>query len=157
MCNQVIWTTSCKVMAKILQYISIYFRKSWMTLDDHKVHKKQKMFREWYAWDYSWPSESMGEPPQKYFFQKMWFFGDFRSVILVNKYLKNHIFWKKHLFGGVPAFTTEATSSPMHIVHKTILVFDVPCGNPKSSSKSTFTDVSMFFVALSYRLTSSTL
>ena len=51
--NQVIWTTRCKVMAK---YISIYFSKSWMTLDDHNVHQKLKMFREGFALDYVWPS-----------------------------------------------------------------------------------------------------
>ena len=39
--NQVIWTTRFKVMAK---YISIYFTKSWMTLDDHKLDQKEKCF-----------------------------------------------------------------------------------------------------------------
>ena len=43
-----------------------------MTLDDPKVHQKQKLFREGYALDYSWPSKSMQwestpEPPQKMF------------------------------------------------------------------------------------------
>ena len=47
--------------------------------------------------------------------------------------------------GGVLALKPKTRRNSMQILHETILVFDVPCGNPKSSSKSTFTDVSMFF------------
>ena len=49
--NQVIWTTRYKAMAK---YISIYFdkfHKNWLALLGHKVHQKQKLFRE-YAMGY---------------------------------------------------------------------------------------------------------
>ena len=48
-----------KLWPNIFQYISIYFSKSWLTLDDIKVHEKPKLFREGYALDYSWPSKSM--------------------------------------------------------------------------------------------------
>ena len=39
-----------------------------MTLDDHKVQQKQKLFREQYALDYLWPSLGMvgnAETPRK--------------------------------------------------------------------------------------------
>ena len=85
MCNQVIWTTSCKVMAKILQYISIYFRKSWMTLDDHKVHQKPKLFCERYALDYLWPPLWTPELPKT---NVSFRYSSFPSDILVNKPLK---------------------------------------------------------------------
>ena len=65
--NQVIWTIRCKVMAK---YISIYFSKSWLALVGHKDNQKQKLFREGFALDYVWPSESMGvnaRTPKKMF------------------------------------------------------------------------------------------
>ena len=32
----------------------IYFSKSWMTLDDHKVHQKQKLFRGGFVLDCVW-------------------------------------------------------------------------------------------------------
>ena len=65
-----------------------------MTLDDHKVIQKQKVFRGGFALDYLWPlsriGKNAGTPSKQYFFQKMSFFGDlgFPSVILVNKPLK---------------------------------------------------------------------
>ena len=54
--NQVICTTCCRVMAK---YISIYFSKDWMALDDYKVHQKQKLYCEGFALDCVWPSLGM--------------------------------------------------------------------------------------------------
>ena len=38
------------------------------------------------------------------------------------------------LIWDVPAFRISTKRSPMQIVHETIFIFDVPCGQPKSSN-----------------------
>ena len=50
--NQAFGSPVPKLWPNIYQRISIYFTKSWMTLDDIKVHKKQTFFGEGYALDY---------------------------------------------------------------------------------------------------------
>ena len=50
------------------------------------------------------------------------------------KSLKNHIFWKKAFFEGVPAvriienLRIKATSSPMHIINENIFIFGLAGG-----------------------------
>ena len=50
---------AAKLWPNIFQYISIYFSTDWRALDDHKVHQKQKLFREGFASDCVWPSLGM--------------------------------------------------------------------------------------------------
>ena len=83
-----------KLWQNIFQYTSIYFTKSWFPLVSYQQDQKINDMH-WYIpglWtELDWTPELPARNPlKKCFFQKMWFFGDLDSplVILVNKPLK---------------------------------------------------------------------
>ena len=72
----------------------IYFSKSWMTLDDHKVHQKQKLFRGGFVLDCVWLRwEWLGTP-------------EVPKILVSKKSLGiglDEIFWSRHSVAGTPS------------------------------------------------------